>query len=224
MAQDLYWPKMDPSLYQVGIIIDLHVHFPQCPFDQGHERLDPYGQGLMDPTRFHQQFAEDLRHQVNFVTFIIILIAIVILMTLMQGPYGMGGGSWGDPSKASSAFSPINSGVGLPTSTGLYFLPFHSQSTSCLSFPSPQGSTWEALGGVIPSTTQSHSKDKARLANPFKISIHLELKRLDLIQLASPPLVGSLISHGLVKQRLRKVNSSPDCRLVLKRLLCPGWV
>jgi len=79
MAQDLYWPKMDPSLYQ------------------GHERLDPYGQGLMDPTRFHQQFAEDLRH---------------------QGPYGMGGGSWGDPSKASSAFSPINSGVGLPTSTG----------------------------------------------------------------------------------------------------------
>ena len=105
------------------------------------------------------------------------------------------------------------------------FLPFHSQSTtSCLSFPSPQGSTWEALGGVIPSTTQSHSKDKARLANPFKISIHLELKRLDLIQLASPPLVGSLISHGLVKQRLRKVNSSPDCRLVLKRLLCPGWV
>ena len=75
----------------------------------------------MDPTRFHQQFAEDLRHQVNFVTFIIILIAIVILMTLMQGPYGMGGGSWGDPSKASSAFSPINSGVGLPTSTGLDF-------------------------------------------------------------------------------------------------------
>ena len=158
------------------------VHFPQCPFDQGHERLDPYGQGLMDPTRFHQQFAEDLRHQVNFVTFkivIIILIAIVILMTLVQGPYGMGGGSWGDPSKASSAFSPINSGVGLPTSTGLYFLPFHSQSTSCLSFPSPQGSTWEALGGVIPSTTQSHSKDKARLANPFKISIHLELKRFN---------------------------------------------
>ena len=133
----------------------------------------------MDPTRFHQQFAEDLRHQVNFVTFIIILIAIVILMTLTQGPYGMGGGSWGDPSKASSAFSPINSGVGLPTSTGLYFLPFHSQSTtSCLSFPSPQGSTWEALGGVIPSTTQSHSKDKARLANPFKISIHLELKKI----------------------------------------------
>ena len=129
MAQDLYWPKMDPSLYQVGIIFNLnmfseHVHFPQCPFDQGHERLDPYGQGLMDPTRFHQQFAEDLRHQVNFVTFknaILILIAIVILMTLMQGPYGMGGGSWGDPSKASSAFSPINSGVGLPTSTGLYF-------------------------------------------------------------------------------------------------------
>ena len=158
------------------------VHFRQCPFDQGHERLDPYGQGLMDPTRFHQQFAEDLRHQVNFVTFenvIIILIAIVILMTLMQGPYGMGGGSWGDPSKASSAFSPINSGVGLPTSTGLYFLPFHSQSTSCLSFPSPQGSTWEALGGVIPSTTQSHSKDKARLVNPFKISIHLELKRFN---------------------------------------------
>ena len=158
------------------------VHFPQCPFDQGHERLDPYGQGLMDPTRFHQQFAEDLRHQVNFVTFkivIIILIAIVILMTLVQGPYGMGGGSWGDPSKASSAFSPINSGVGLPTSTGLYFLPFHSKSTSYLSFPSPQGSTWEALGGVIPSTTQSHSKDKARLANPFKISIHLELKRFN---------------------------------------------
>merc|ERR1719320_427013 len=58
MAQDLYWPKMDPSLYQ------------------GHDRLDPYGQGLMDPTRFHQQFAEDLRH---------------------QGPYGMGGGGWGDP-------------------------------------------------------------------------------------------------------------------------------
>jgi hypothetical protein len=79
MAQDLYWPKMDPSLYQ------------------SHDRLDPYGQGLMDPTRFHQQFAEDLRH---------------------QGPYGMGGGTWGDPSKASSAFSPINSGVGLPTSTG----------------------------------------------------------------------------------------------------------
>ena len=78
MAQDLYWPKMDPSLYQ------------------GHERLDPYGQGLMDPTRFHQQFAEDLRH---------------------QGPYGMGGGGWGDPSKPTSAFSPINTGV-LPTSTG----------------------------------------------------------------------------------------------------------
>ena len=78
MSQDLHWPKMDPSLYQ------------------GYERLDPYGQGLMDPTRFHQQFAEDLRH---------------------QGPYGMGGGGWGDPCKASSAFSPLNSGV-LPTSTG----------------------------------------------------------------------------------------------------------
>ena len=47
--------------------------------------------------RFHQQFAEDLRH---------------------QGPYGaMGGGGWGDPCKASSAFSPLNTGV-LPTSTG----------------------------------------------------------------------------------------------------------
>ena len=78
MSQDLHWPKMDPSLYQ------------------GYERLDPYGQGLMDPTRFHQQFAEDLRH---------------------QGPYAMGGGGWGDPCKASSAFSPLNTGV-LPTSTG----------------------------------------------------------------------------------------------------------
>ena len=78
MSQDLHWPKMDPSLYQ------------------GYERLDPYGQGLMDPTRFHQQFAEDLRH---------------------QGPYGMGGGGWGDPCKATSAFSPLNTGV-LPTSTG----------------------------------------------------------------------------------------------------------
>ena len=77
LQQDLYWPKMDPSLYQ------------------GHDRLDPYGQGLMDPTRFHPQFAEDLRQQ----------------------GYGMGGGGWGDPSKATSAFSPINGGV-LPTSTG----------------------------------------------------------------------------------------------------------
>merc|ERR1719150_290674 len=78
MGQDL-WPKMDPSLYQ-GYA----------------DRLDPYGQGLMDH-RFHQQFAEDLRH---------------------QGPYGaMGGGGWGDPCKASSAFSPLNTGV-LPTSTG----------------------------------------------------------------------------------------------------------
>merc|ERR1719150_2544324 len=77
-GQDL-WPKMDPSLYQ-GYA----------------DRLDPYGQGLMDH-RFHQQFAEDLRH---------------------QGPYGaMGGGGWGDPCKASSAFSPLNTGV-LPTSTG----------------------------------------------------------------------------------------------------------
>ena len=50
-----------------------------------------------DVARFHQQFAEDLRH---------------------QGPYGaMGGGGWGDPCKASSAFSPLNTGV-LPTSTG----------------------------------------------------------------------------------------------------------
>ena len=44
---------------------------------------------------------------------------------MLQGPYGMGGGSWGDPSKASSAFSPINSGVGLPTSTGLSCLFFN---------------------------------------------------------------------------------------------------
>ena len=81
LQQDLYWPKMDPSLYQAG-----------------HDRLDPYGhQGLMDPTRFHPQFAEDLRQQ----------------------GYGMGaaGGGWADPTKASSAFSPINGGV-LPTSTG----------------------------------------------------------------------------------------------------------
>ena len=77
MGQDL-WPKMDPSLYQ-GYA----------------DRLDPYGQGLMD-YRAHQQFAEDLRH---------------------QGPYAMGGGGWGDPCKASSAFSPLNTGV-LPTSTG----------------------------------------------------------------------------------------------------------
>jgi hypothetical protein len=49
----------------------------------------------MDPSRFHPQFAEDLRQQ----------------------GYGMGGGGWGDPSKASSAFSPINGGV-LPSSTG----------------------------------------------------------------------------------------------------------
>ena len=78
MGQEL-WPKMDPSLYQ-GYA----------------DRLDPYGQGLMDH-RFHQQFAEDLRH---------------------QGAYGaMGGGGWGDPCKASSAFSPLNTGV-LPTSTG----------------------------------------------------------------------------------------------------------
>ena len=78
LQQDLYWPKMDPSLYQ------------------GHERLDPYSQGLMDPSRFHPQFAEDLRQQAS---------------------YGMGGGGWADPTKASSAFSPINGGV-LPTSTG----------------------------------------------------------------------------------------------------------
>ena len=78
MGQEL-WPKMDPSLYQ-GYA----------------DRLDPYGQGLMDP-RFHQQFAEDLRH---------------------QGAYAMGaGGGWGDPCKASSAFSPLNTGV-LPTSSG----------------------------------------------------------------------------------------------------------
>ena len=132
------------------------VHFPQCPFDQGHERLDPYGQGLMDPTRFHQQFAEDLRHQVNFVTFknvIIILIAIVILMTLTQGPYGMGGGSWGDPSKASSAFSPINSGVGLPTSTGLYF--YHFTQSQPLAYPFhlhrvQHGRRWEGLSLLRP--------------------------------------------------------------------------
>ena len=75
MPQDLYWPKMDPGLYQ------------------GHDRLDPYGQGLMDPSRhFHQQFAEDLRQQ-------------------------SWSGGWGDPTKASSAFSPIQTGV-LPTSTG----------------------------------------------------------------------------------------------------------
>ena len=78
MSQDLHWPKMDPSLYQ------------------GYDRLDPYGQSLMDPTRFHQQFAEDLRN---------------------QGPYAMGGGGWADPSKASSAFTPLNTGT-LATSTG----------------------------------------------------------------------------------------------------------
>ena len=73
-------------------------------------------------------------------------------------------------------------------------------STASLSSPSPQGSTWEAQGGDIPSTTPSHSKDKARSVdirskfqsvqsfNPFKV----ELKRLDFIQLASPPLVAAL--------------------------------
>ena len=46
---------------------------------QGHERLDPYGQGLMDPTRFHQQFAEDLRHQVNYAikTFKIVILELL---------------------------------------------------------------------------------------------------------------------------------------------------
>ena len=80
LQHDLYWPKMDPSLYQ------------------GHDRLDPYGQGLMDPTRFHPGFAEDLRQQ----------------------GYAMGGGGgWGtDPSKAASAFSPINGAGVLPTSAG----------------------------------------------------------------------------------------------------------
>ena len=78
---------------------------------------------------------------------------------LLQGPYGMGGGSWGDPSKASSAFSPINSGVGLPTSTGLIL---SLSAASPLKISSCQGSTWEAQAGVTPSTTPSHSKDKAR--------------------------------------------------------------
>ena len=80
LQHELYWPKMDPSLYQ------------------GHDRLDPYGQGLMDPTRFHPGFAEDLRQQ----------------------GYAMGGGGgWGtDPSKAASAFSPINGAGVLPTSAG----------------------------------------------------------------------------------------------------------
>ena len=89
LQQDLYWPKMDPGLYQ-----------------SHHDRLDPYGQaasGLMDPTRFHPQFAEDLRHHHQQAT---------------AAGYGMaGGGGWGDPTKASSAFSPINGGV-LPGSTG----------------------------------------------------------------------------------------------------------
>ena len=85
LQHDLYWPKMDPSLYQ------------------GHDRLDPYGQGLMDPTRFHPGFAEDLRQ---------------------QGYAAMGsaaGTGWGtDPSKAAaaSAFSPINGAGVLPTSAG----------------------------------------------------------------------------------------------------------
>ena len=74
----------------------------------------------MDPTRFHQQFAEDLRHQ--------------------AGTYGMTGGGWPtDPSKASSAFSPINTGVlggsvsssGFNMGTGARGYPFHDP----LSFP-----------------------------------------------------------------------------------------
>ena len=83
-------------------------------------------------------------------------------LMLVQGPYGMGGGSWGDPSKASSAFSPINSGVGLPTSTGLIL---SLSSASPLKISSCQGSTWEVQAGVTPSTTPSHSKDKARWGN-----------------------------------------------------------
>ena len=32
MAQDLYWPKMDPSLYQVGIIFNLNMFNEHCSF------------------------------------------------------------------------------------------------------------------------------------------------------------------------------------------------
>ena len=89
LQQDLYWPKMDPGLYQ------------------SHDRLDPYGQaaGLMDP-RFHPQFAEDLRHHHQ-----------AAASYGMGG--GGGGGSWGDPTKgaSASAFSPINGGV-LPGASG----------------------------------------------------------------------------------------------------------
>ena len=161
----------------------------------------------------------------------------------------MGGGSWGDPSKASSAFSPL--GCRAPHFYRcVLFEP--TLSTASLSSPSPQGSTWEAQGGAIPSTTPSHSKDKARSVdirskfqsvhnfNPFKISIcskfqsvqsfnpfKVELKRLDFIQLPlSPPLVGSPNSHAQrrVKQRFRK-NVDSSRLFVLKPPFSPaGWV
>ena len=134
-----------------------------------------------------------------------------------QGPYGMGGGSWGDPSKASSAFSPINSGVGLPTSTGLSLLnppcqhhhyPLrlhrvqHGRRRKGLSLLRPH-----LIPKTKPGLWTSVRNSDVESFNPFKV----ELKRLYFIQLPlSPPLVGSPNSHAQrrVKQRFRKVYSS----------------
>ena len=84
------------------------------------------------------------------------------------------------------------------------------------------GRRWEGLSllrpHLIPKTKPGLCKSIQNL-NPFKISIHskfesvqkfnpfkVELKRLDFIQLASPPLVGSPNSHAQrrVKQRFGK--------------------
>ena len=87
----------------------------------------------------------------------------------------MGGGSWGDPSKASSAFSPINSGVGLPTSTGLSSF-FSPKSTSSLILPVFAGFNMGGAGRGYPFydpisfQRQSQVRFKSvQSFNPFKV-------------------------------------------------------
>ena len=142
----------------------------------------------MDPTRFHQQFAEDLRHQVNITRSQhsrSSSSSVVIVMTLPIDTTGTIWDGWGQLGRSLKGFLCI-----LPNQLGCRAPHFYrcvlfepTLSTASLSSPSPQGSTWEAQGGAIPSTTPSHSKDKARSVdirskfqsvqnfNPFKISI-----------------------------------------------------
>ena len=122
----------------------------------------------MDPTRFHQQFAEDLRHQVNNVssTFKIDILAGIISLLDATGTLWDGRGQLGRSLKGFLCILPDQLRCRSP-----HFYRFVTclppMSTSSLSSPSLQGSTWEVLGGDIPSTTPSHSKDKAR-----SVSIH----------------------------------------------------